>query len=134
MAEVTRTNGDVLSGVHQNTDVGELVSFGGSQPKVFGIVVKNGSAEAVDISDEYSAGEAIEKILFTILTKATITYMQVENDTSGQITVMLEVNGGGWTASTLQTAIQALGASVGTNTVDVSGTTVTDTGLKVALS
>ena len=60
--------------------------------------------------------------------------MQIENDTSGQISVMLEANGGGWTAATLQTAIRALGASVGANTVDVTGTTVTDTGLKLATS
>lgn len=134
MAEITRTNGDVLSGVNQNTAVGALVSFNGSQPLALGIVVKNGSGNAVDIRAEGQAGESIEKILFTILTKATITYFQVENTTSGQISVMMEGNGGGWTAASLQTAIRALGASVGANTIDVSGTTVTDLGLKLALS
>ena len=134
MAEVTRVNGDVLSGVNQNTAVGALVSFNGSQPKAFAIVVANGSGTAADIRTEGQAGEAIERILFTILGKATITYMQIENDTSGQISVMLEANGGGWTAATLQTAIRALGATVGANNVDVTGTTVTDTGLKLATS
>lgn len=134
MAEVTRVNGDVLSGVNQNTAVGALVSFAGSQPVAFGIVVANGSGEAVDIRTEGQVGESIEAILFAILTKATITYLQVENDTTGQISVMLEANGGGWTAATLQTAIRALGATVGANSVDVSGTTVTDTGLKLATS
>lgn len=134
MAEVTRVNGDVLSGVNQNTTAGELVSFNGSQPVAFGIVVKNASGEAVDISSETGALEAIEKMFFTILTKATIVYYQIENDATGQVSVMMEANGGGWTASSLQTAIRALGTTVGSNTVDVSGTTVTDTGLKLALS
>lgn len=134
MAEVTRVNGDVLSGVNQNSAVGALVSFNGSQPLALGIVVKNGSGTAIDIRAEGQAGESIEKILFTVLTKATITYYQIENTTSGQISVMLEANGGGWTAGDLQTAIRALGASVGTNTIDVSGTTVTNLGLKLALS
>lgn len=134
MAEVTRTNGDVLSGVNQNTAVGALVSFNGSQPKAFAIIVKNGSGTAQDIRAEGQAGESIEKILFTVLTKATITYMQIENTTAGQISLMLEANGGGWTASDLQTAIRALGASVGANTIDVTGTTVTDLGLKLATS
>ena len=134
MAEVTRVNGDVLSGVNQNTAVGALVSFAGSQPEAYAIVVKNGSGTAQDIRTEGQTGESIEAILFEVLTKATITYMQIENDTSGQISIMLEGNGGGWTAATLQTAIRALGASVGANTVDVSGTTVTNTGLKLATS
>ena len=134
MAEITRTNGDVLSGVNQNTAVGALVSFNGSQPMALAIVVKNGSGTARDIRAEGQAGESIEKILFTILTKATIIYYQVENTTGGQISVMLEANGGGWSASDLQTAIRALGASVGANTIDVTGTTVTDIGLKLALS
>lgn len=134
MAEVTRVNGDVLSGVNQNTAVGELVSFSGSQPKAFAIVVANGSGDAQDIRTEGQTGEAIEAILFEVLTKATITYMQVENDTSGQISVMLEANGGGWTAASMQTAIRALGATVGANDVDVTGSTVTDAGMKLATS
>lgn len=134
MAEVTRVNGDVLSGVNQNTSVGELVSFNGSQPIALSIVVKNGSGNAVDIRTEGQAGEAIEAILFAVLTKATIIYTQIEDDTSGQISVMLEANGGGWTAADAQTAIRALGTAVGANDVDVSGTTVTNTGLKLATS
>ena len=73
MAEVTRVNGDVLSGVNQNTAVGELVSFGGSQPEAYAIVVKNGSGTAQDIRTEGQTGESIEPILFELLTKATIT-------------------------------------------------------------
>ena len=134
MAEVTRVNGDVLSGVNQNTAVGALVSFNGSQPKAFAIIVKNGSGTAQDIRAEGQVGESIEKILFAILVKSSITYYQVENTTAGQISIMLEANGGGWTAADMQTAIRALGATVGANSIDVTGTTVTDLGLKLALS
>ena len=134
MAEVARVNGDVLSGVNQNTAVGELVSFAGSQPVAFGIAVKNDSAAAIDLRAETGANEAIEQILFVVLGRATITYMQIENDTSGMISLMVEANAGGWTAETLQTAIQALGAAVGNNDVDVRGTLVTDVGLKLAVS
>lgn len=134
MAEVTRVNGDVLSGVNQNTAAGALVSLGGSQPVCFGISVANGSGVAVDVSGEVGTLEAVEAILFTVLKKATILYFQVENDASGLISIMLEVNGGGWTAATLQTDIRALGATVGANNVDVTGTVVTNTGLKLATS
>jgi len=44
------------------------------------------------------------------------------------------VAGSNWTGATLQTAIRALGATVGGNSKDVTGTLVTDTGMKLALS
>lgn len=134
MAEVARVNGDVLSGVNQNFSVGELVSFAGSQPVAFGIVVRNDGGTAIDLRNEYSAREAIEQILFVVLRRATITYMQIEDDTSGMISLMVEANAGGWTTATLQEAIRALGATVGENDVDVRGTVVTDVGLKLATS
>ena len=37
----------------------------------------------------------------------------------------------GWTAATLQTAIRAMGTTVGVNNVDVSGSVVTLTELKL---
>lgn len=134
MAEVTRVNGDVLSGVNVNTAVGALVSLGGSQPVAMALVVKNVSGTAVDIRAEANANEVIEKILQVIARSATPLYYQVENTTAGQISVMLEANGGGWTAASLQTAVRALGTAVGANSIDVSGTTVTDVGFKLALS
>lgn len=134
MAEIARVNGDVLSGVNQNFSVGELVSFAGSQPVAFGIVVRNDGGTAIDLRNEYGAREAIEQILFVVLRRATITYMQIEDDTSGMISLMVEANAGGWTAATLQTAIRDLGADVGVNDVDVRGTVVTDVGLKLATS
>ncbi len=134
MAEVTRVNGDVLSGVNQNTAVGGLVSFSGSQPQAYAIIVEDNLSAAVDIRTEGQTGESIEAILLEVLTKATITYMQIEDDASGQISIMLEGNGSGWDAASMQTAIRALGTTVGANSVDVTGTTVTNTGLKLATS
>jgi len=140
MAEVTRVSGGVLGGVNVDTDVGSLVSFNGSQPKAFAIVVKNGSGTAQALgnsgntTNEAGVNEAVERIFFTLLTRATITYYQIEDNASGQISVMMEANAGGWTAAEIQTAIRALGATVGTNNVDVTGTTVTDLGFKLAVS
>jgi hypothetical protein len=68
-------------------------------------------------------------MFFTIQTKANIEMYQVEGDTTGQVSVAV-YPAGAWTTSTLQTAIRALGASVGTNTVDLSGTAVTSSGLE----
>jgi len=134
MADVTRVNGDVLSGVNVNTTVGALVSLGGSQPVAYGIVVRNVSGPAINITTEANAGESIEKIMQVIARYATPLYFQVENTAAGQISVLLEANGGGWTAATLQTAIRSLGTAVGVNNIDVSGTVVTDVGFKLALS
>ena len=134
MAEITRVNGDVFSGVEINTAVGGLVVFNGSQIKAFAVVVKNVSGTAVDIRAEANALEAIEKIFQAITLVSTIVYYQVENTTAGQISMIIEAQGGGWTAAAMQTAIRALGTTVGANNIDVSGTTVTDVGLKLALS
>ena len=65
----------------------------------------------------------------TIETKGNVEMYQVEGDTTGQISVAV-YPAGAWTFGTLQTAIRALGGSVGANTVDVSGTTVTTSGLE----
>ena len=64
-----------------------------------------------------------------IQTKATIEMYQVEGDTTGQISVAC-YPAGAWTTTTLQTALRALGTTVGGNSVDVSGTSVTSSGLE----
>ena len=58
----------------------------------------------------------------TIGTKATVLAVGAE-DGNGAFRVM--VHGSGWSASDLQTALQALGATVGTNNYDASGATAT---------
>ena len=62
-------------------------------------------------------------------TKANVEMYQVEGDSTGQISVAVYPTGA-WTTTTLQAAIRALGTAVGGNTVDVSGSTVTSSGLE----
>jgi hypothetical protein len=132
MASLTRVNGSILSGVDVNTAVGSIVAFGGTQPACFKILVKNTGATAIDLRTEETAGEVIDEIFKALTLQATLVLFQVENTTAGQISVMMEQRGSGWTAASLQTAIRALGSTVGANSVDVTGTLVTDVGFKLA--
>lgn len=124
MAGVVKVNGDM--GV-----AGDAQFFGGSKIAFFGMIAKNGSGTAVDMSGEGGVGGAWEEIYKAISTKATPVLFQYENAASGVASWGIEQNGAGWTASDLQTAIQALGTVSG---VDVSGTTVTNVGFKLAAS
>ena len=104
------------------------------------LIIKNGSGTAQDLQAEVDTGDSVEAVLKAIQASEVsstqyggeILAYQVEDDTSGQISVM--VAGSNWTASTMQTAVRALGTTVGNNSIDVSGTTVTDTGMKLATS
>ena len=129
MAEITKVSGGVGT-------AGALQHFGGTGWQAYAVVVKNGSGETVDMSTEGGVGEAWEQIVQALEVLGTVVAMQYESDTSGQASFVIEQTGAGWTDATMQTALQALGASVGANTVDVSGTTVTgeSLGLKLALS
>lgn len=134
MAEVINTNAN-RDGTEWNTRAGVIHSFIGPRDvKCFKILVINGSSEAVDISSETGDNAngplAVHHILQAVEIKSTVLAYQVENDTTGQISLMLE--GRAWTASDMQTAIQALGTTVGGNNVDVSASTVADAGFKLA--
>jgi hypothetical protein len=92
----------------------------------------NGIAEDVEmftidggatLANETNPGEAMDFIVRVIEDKANILAVGAE-DGAGGFRIML--HGGKWTAGDLQTAIQALGATVGTNNYDASGATVTD--------
>lgn len=131
MAQIARPNGDVLSGVNQNTNVGNFVSFNGVRLSAFKIIIADSGSNPQDVRDEGQSGEVIESIVKLIMTNATPSYMQIEDNTSGQVSILLEGEGG-WDASSLQTAIRNLGTSVGSNSIDVSGSTVSDNGLKLA--
>lgn len=124
MAGVVKVNGDM--GV-----AGDAQFFGGSKIAFFGMIVKNGSGTAIDMSNEGGVGGAWEEIYKAISTKATPVLFQWESGSSGVASWGIEQNGAGWTAGDLQTAIQALGTVSG---VDVSGTTVTNVGFKLAAS
>lgn len=125
MAGVTKVNGDMGA-------AGEAQFFGGSKIAFFGMIIKNVSATAQDMSAEGGVGEAWEIIYKTIATKGTPVLFQYENASNGVASWGIEQNGAGWTAADLQTAIRALGTA---NSIDVSGTTVTGTpGFKLAAS
>jgi len=131
MADVTRVNGNAKA---QGSAAGaisadELVIANGPDMDFFKIIVTNGSAEIVDITDELDAAESVVAIMQAIGVKANVEMYQVEGDATGQISVAV-YPAGAWTTSTLQTAIRALGGTVGANSVDVSGTAVTTSGLE----
>ena len=77
------------------------------------------------LAAETNPGEAMDSIISTIGTKATILAVGVE-DGAGAFRVML--HGSAWTAADMQTDIRALGAAVGANNYDATGATVADFG------
>lgn len=131
MAEITRTNGSAKA--HGNTpgaiSADELVILNGVDMDFFKIIQQDVSGDVNDLRNELDAGESVEAMLRAILVKANIEMYQVEGDTSGQISAACYPKGA-WTTSTLQAAIRALGTTVGGNNVDVSGSTVTSSGLE----
>jgi hypothetical protein len=147
MAELIRVNGtafgtvNVDRGITGSGDItaAELVQLHGRSLAFMAVVIKNTGGSAVDISNELDAREAVEAVLRTAqgasvsdtAYAAGIVAYQIET-TGGQISLCLE--GGNWTAAALQSAVRALGSTVGANSIDVTGTTVTDVGFKLALS
>jgi len=133
MAEITRTNGNVKGqgsgGTTGAISGDELVIINGPDLDFFKIIQQDVSGDVNDIRNELDAGESVEKMLQEVTTKANIEMYQVEGDTTGQISVAVYPKGA-WTTSTLQAALRALGTTVGGNSVDVSGTSVTSSGLE----
>lgn len=123
MADVTRYNGDAGT-------VGDFINFIGANVTAYKVLVQNVTYVARDISGENGPGETIEAILKKVATRATVLGYQVENDSSGQISLLIEK--GDWTAADLQANIRALGTTVGNTTVDVSGSNVSTSGYKLA--
>ena len=133
MAEITRTNGNVKAqgsgGTSGAIAADELVIANGADLDFFKIIQQDVSGDVNDIRNELDAGESVEEMFKSIQTKANIEMYQVEGDTTGQISVAVYPKGA-WTTTTLQTALRALGTTVGGNNVDVSGTSVTSSGLE----
>ena len=131
MANVTRVNGNAKA--HGSAagaiSADELVILNGPGLDFFKIIVQDVSGDVADIRNELDAAESVVAIMQAIETKGNVEMYQVEGDTTGQISVAV-YPAGAWTTSTLQTAIRALGAAVGGNSVDVSGSTVTSSGLE----
>lgn len=137
---------DINNGA-QNGNIGgtdALVQMQGPKLDFFKVLVKNSSAQAIDLRTQlgsYSGGVftpgVVNQINQAIQETATIAIYQVEGATTGQISYAVYPQDA-YTAATLQSALQALGnvqitASDGTVTgVDVAGTTVTEPGFQLA--
>ena len=135
MAVFTRTNGD-LNGV-VSVDVGiasatanaTTISTGiGKKPQFFGIT-SNIATTNYNWVNQLGTGYGAEAVMNVIGTKATVLAYQPD---AVLLSVMIEDSS--WNATDLQANLQALGTSVGTNTLNYSGLTVTDLGFKLAVS
>ena len=109
--------------------IGETDNFIGADISFFHITLKDNGASAVDVRTELGYDEAVHNVIRAILDRGTMVHQRIENAATGRIDIAMERTG--WTASTLQTAIRDLGATVGVNDVDLRGTVVTETELKL---
>lgn len=129
MAEFYRTNGDAGS-------LGTFVSFIGKTPKCYGIKL-SGAAGAADLTNEMGTNGAFAGILRQITSNATVLAYQVENNSTANVSIMLEAPSH-LTATNIRDIIRNGGNGGGyygnTTAFDASATLVTDTGFKLAYS
>ena len=109
--------------------IGETDNFIGADISFFHITLKDNGASAVDVRTELGYDEAVHNVIRAILDRGTMVHQRIEDAATGRIDIAMER--AGWTASTLQTAIRDLGATVGVNDVDLRGTVVSETELKL---
>ena len=110
--------------------IGTTDNFAGPDVQFFYITLITADGSSVlDVRTELGYNETLHNLQRTVLQRGTILYQRVENAATGRLDVCMERSG--WTAATLQTAIQGMGTSVGVNNKDVSGSTVTLTELKL---
>ena len=121
-----------------------LVQMAGPKLDFFKIIVEDTSNTAIDLRPQlgsYSGGVftpgVVNQLMQNIQNTATVAMYQVEDDTTGQISIGVYPQAA-WTTTTLQASLRAVGnvqitASDGTVTgVDVAGTDVTTDGFKLA--
>ena len=111
------------------TAIGETDNYIGADISFFHITLKDNSASAVDVRTELGYDETVHNVIRTVLDRGTMVHQRIENASTGRIDIAMER--AGWTASTLQTAIRDLGATVGVNNKDLRGSVVTETELKL---
>ena len=105
--------------------IGSTDNFAGPDVQFFYITLITADGSTVlDVRTELGYNETLHN-----LQGGTILNQRVENAATGRLDICMERPG--WTAATLQTAIRDMGTSVGTNTKDVSMSTVTETELKL---
>ena len=93
----------------------------GASLAFFVVTVKDGSASAVDLRSSDGTGQALEAVFFAFPT-GVIAYDSA-NANTGVIHVIVD-GANAPTAAALQANIRAMGTSVGSDSKDVSGTTV----------
>lgn len=133
MATFTRTNGGVgVEGVINGASGAQL----GASLKFYVVTVANASAVAQNLQPEMAAGQngganlAVDAIM-RVVPQGVLAY-SVPAASAGKIHLITdgvnapEATTGSTTAPGLQEMIRALGTTVGTNNMDVSGTTVAD--------
>ena len=109
--------------------IGNTDNYAGAEVKFFHITLVEADSSALDIRTELGYDETMHNLIRTILLRGTILYQRIDDAASGRMDVSMERPG--WTAATLQTAIRDMGTTVGVNNVDVSGSVVTLTELKL---
>ena len=139
MATFTRTHGNAQEVFHIDTDNGSLsgalaasspVNFTGPKLDFFKIIVENASNAAQDLQAQVGTGLAVEAILQEIQQIAGVYIYQVEDDSTGQISVATYPTEA-YTTATLQTAVRTLTAA-GSGSIDCSGSDVTTGNFKLA--
>ena len=139
MAYFTRTHGNAQQVFHIDTGNGSLsgalatsgaVNVTGPKLDFFKLLVINGSSAAQDLQAQVGTGLAVEAIIQNIQTNSGVYIYQVEDSAAGQISIATYPTGA-YTTTTLQTQIRAL-TTVGTNSINVTGTDVTSGNFKLA--
>ena len=139
MAFFTRTHGNAQQVFHIDTDDGSLsgalaasapVNVTGPKLDFFKIIVENVSNAAQDLQAEVGTGLAVEAILQNIQQNSGVYIYQVEDDTTGQISIATYPTGA-YTTATLQAQIRAL-TTVGSTPINCSLSTVTTGNFKLA--
>ena len=111
MAIFTRTNGDANGVVHVDTGahgggIGSIVSTGiGKHPTMFRVSYDG------DLRGETGVGGVVESIIRTTAIKATVIAYQVEDNSSGNVHVLVEATGWADDSELSSAIVDAVGAN-----------------------
>ena len=139
MAFFTREHGNAQQVFHIDTQNGSLngalatsgaVNVTGPKLDFFKIIVENAGNAAQDLQAQVGTGLAVEAIIQNIQQIAGVYIYQVEDDTTGQISIATYPTGA-YTAATLQTSVRTLTAA-GTGSINCAGSDVTTGNFKLA--
>ena len=109
--------------------IGETDNYFGAEVQFFHITLIQSDSSVLDVRNELGYDETVHNLTRTILQRGTIIFQRIDNAATGRIDITMERSG--WTASSLQTAIRAMGDNVGVNDTSVSLSVVAETELKL---